>query len=726
MKLTSRRRLAVLLAFVLSTLGLLVLPTVAHAAQMESTEGPLVSITISPDLNCDVRYEGDSAPSWFAGTACGTFVSFDGALYGPATVPFGSGATGAAGYTPFTPVSQTAVTGDGTAASPFTITTVVALGATGIQLTQVDTYVVGMESYRTDVTLRNGSGAAIDALVYRGGDCYLQDSDSGLGDVLPGGAPVCRALPGSADPNRIIAFQPLTAGSRYIEAFYYDVWSAIGSQTPLPNTVVTDHEHDNGIALSWSLGVAASASATVSHLTVFSPTGATPVSFAKSADHAQVDAGASTGYTVTVSNPGAVAHTLTSITDTLPSGFSYVPGSTTGATTADPTVAGQDITWSGTFVVPAGTATTPGTLTLHFGVTASSVAGTYTNSVTGAGDGVTVLAALDTAPIEVRADVPVNPAPVVDAGVDQSVVEGSAASLAGTVTDTEPVTVAWTATAGANVDAGATCTFANPASASTTVTCTDDGTWTLTLTASDGTNGAVADSLVLTVTNAAPTVSITSPADTAVVATGAVTVKANVADAGSNDVLTCTVEWGDGASTTGTIADGVCTATHTYTADGAWEVTVTVTDDDGASASDSIILTTATTRTAKVTGGGFITTDGRVSFGFVAKSQADGTDGKLQVRSGKNKFHGTTVDMLTVEGNTATWSGTGRWNKAAGYTYTVTVVDNGTGGNSNNGKGKGASKKGDPDTFAVTITAPDGTVVYTSSGSLKGGNITVH
>ena len=46
---------------------------------------------------------------------------------------------------------------------------------------EVDTYVAGQESYRTDVTLTNSGGAPATGVIYRAGDCYLQESDTGFG-----------------------------------------------------------------------------------------------------------------------------------------------------------------------------------------------------------------------------------------------------------------------------------------------------------------------------------------------------------------------------------------------------------------------------------------------------------------------------------------------------------------------------------------------------------------
>ena len=129
--------------------------------------------------------------------------------------------TSSPGYTAFTPMSQTGPSGTGTASSPFTVTTTVALGDTGIRLTQVDSYQIGQDSYRTVITL---SGARSPARVYLGGDCYLQDSDYGRGAVLQGTAPVCKALPTSANPERVEGFLPLTDGSSYIQGSFDRSW----------------------------------------------------------------------------------------------------------------------------------------------------------------------------------------------------------------------------------------------------------------------------------------------------------------------------------------------------------------------------------------------------------------------------------------------------------------------------------------------------------------------
>lgn len=364
----------------------------AEAASITSA-GPLTQISTTADLNCAVNHAGDASGEWYGETACGTFVAVGGVLYGPAGLPAGSSASP---RTAWTPVSQT-TGGAGTAGSPFTITTDVTGGP--VQVHQVDAYVVGQESYRTTVTVTNTSTSQLPAVVYRAGDCFLANSDTGFGRVTPEGAGTsvaCVESVNNAPGARIEQLLPLTAGSRYLEAEYSEVWAAIGSQQPLPDTCRCGENIDNGIGLSWSPNLEPGVPVSFSELTTFSPAGVVPVVAAKTADTPTVLPGAADGYTVTFHNANAAAATLDNVADTLPAGFNYTTGSTTGAITTNPTVAGQTLTWTGPFTVPAG-----GDLTFHFGVTVTSVPGLYTNSVTAASGTATVVPALDTAAIAV-------------------------------------------------------------------------------------------------------------------------------------------------------------------------------------------------------------------------------------------------------------------------------------------------------------------------------------
>ncbi|MFZ2016728.1 MAG: Ig-like domain-containing protein [Nocardioides sp.] len=311
----------------------------------------------------------------------------DGTLYAPLDVPGGLALTG----TPWTPLSQT-TTGTGSPADPYTIVTDVAAGATGVTLTQTDTYVVGSESVRTTDVIHNGSHAR-SVTLYRAGDCFLNDSDSGLGQVNRlSGAVACKS-PGS---GRIEQWLPLSPGSHFYEAEFGELWTAVNSMAPFPDTCRCSEPIDNGAGLSWTAALSSDARATRSSLITFSPTGAAPLTLSATVAPGQVGPGGEVTYQVTVSNSGNAPTMLTSLTDTLPAGFGYLPGTTTGIATTDPQVSGDQLTWPLTTSVPA-----QSDLTLRFHATAAQTAGTYVDQASGTSATVEVVGITDAAPVTV-------------------------------------------------------------------------------------------------------------------------------------------------------------------------------------------------------------------------------------------------------------------------------------------------------------------------------------
>ena len=247
-------------------------PLVAAAADGEiASDGPLTRIIITPDLNCQVAHQDDISFEFFGDAvgACGTFLAVGGSLYGPASVP----PVGLVGSDAWTPVSQSAVTGSGSGGDPFRLVTIVDAGDIGIRLEQTDSYEVGEESYRTDVRISNCGAADERAILYRAGDCYLQDSDTGFGRVDEG-APAC--VISQASDARIEQWVPITAGSRYFEGGYSDVWEQVASGESFPDQCLCDEAVDNGAGLSWEVVIPAGGSVDISHLTFFSPEGRQP------------------------------------------------------------------------------------------------------------------------------------------------------------------------------------------------------------------------------------------------------------------------------------------------------------------------------------------------------------------------------------------------------------------------------------------------------------------
>lgn len=700
----------------LVALATLTIPTTAGAATVAITStGPLTRIIVSDQLNCQVARQGDADLQFFSGGsdngACGTLVAVDGVLFGPAFLPAAS-ATGP--RVPFTPVSQSAVTGAGTTGDPLKLTTIVDLGTTGVRLTQADSYVVGEDSYRTDVQIANGGTAPRAVVLFRAGDCYLQGSDQGYGFVDPARKTVgCSANPSNSPSGRVIAWSPVTDGNNYLEARQATVWGQIGAKSPLPDTCECGVFQDNAAALSWSLSLPAGGQETRSHLTTFSPAGQLPLLTAKTADSPAAATGEQDGYTITVSNPNPSPLVLDSVTDLLPAGFTYRAGTTTGATTANPAISGQTLDWTGPFTVPSS-----GSTSLHFGVNVADSSGQYFNRATAdAAGSATVVSTGDTAPITVTAQPP-NLPPSVDAGPAVAGDEGAPVSLRGTVTDPDgpPPSTAWTYTVGTGVDSGAACTFANPGAVETTVFCTDDGTYTLMLTAADGLNPPVSDTTQLTLANVAPTVTVTTPSADATSPVGqAVDLGAPFTDPGSNDSHTCEIQWGDGTSAQGAVGAGACSGTHTFAAPGAYTTVVRVSDDDGATGVAQVRVVVVAQSAVSVQGRGIVFDDGVTLFRFAVLADADGSHGVLRLRSHDGHFRSTSIDSLTTADRTATWSGTGRWNGADGYTFVATAQDTRIWR-----RYRWFSPR---DRFSVSVRHSGGDVIFEASGPVWAGGI---
>lgn len=137
---------------------------------------------------------------------------------------------------------------------------------------------VGDELYETNVALVNTGATAADIVLYRAGDCYLQNSDFGFGilDDPSFGSVGCVAA--NTDGNgihtkgsRLEEWIPLDGASNHIEGFYDNVWAAVGTRAPFPNTDQQDEYIDNGAGLSWSFQLAAGGQETHGNLIRISP-----------------------------------------------------------------------------------------------------------------------------------------------------------------------------------------------------------------------------------------------------------------------------------------------------------------------------------------------------------------------------------------------------------------------------------------------------------------------
>jgi hypothetical protein len=154
-------------------------------------------------------------------------------------------------------------------------------------------------------------------------------------------------------------------------------------------------------------------------------------------------------------------------------------------------------------------------------------------------------------------------------------------------------------------------------------------------------------------------------------------------------------------------------------ADGVGDVTITGTAVVGCGGAGSAACGITRDR---VTGGGWISRpDGaKATFGVSGGIKRDGFRGQLSyedhAQKGKRddiKVKGTGVTGYSViDAVTRRIKGTARFNGQRGFTYQVDVSDNG--------------EPGRNDVFALSVWNAAGTLVYSASGTLKGGNIQLH
>ena len=171
---------------------------------------------------------------------------------------------------------------------------------------------------------------------------------------------------------------------------------------------------------------------------------------------------------------------------------------------------------------------------------------------------------------------PVNRAPVVNAGPDQSVSEGDTVTLAGSASDPEnhAVSYSWQVVSGT----GPAITLSDATSATPSFATSDDGVYTLRLTVTDSQGASASDTVVVTVGNVSPTVSATG---------GSIDEGQTFSSTGSlvdpgADTWTATVDYGDGSGVQPLALNGKAFAlSHPYADNGSFTVTLTVTDDNG-------------------------------------------------------------------------------------------------------------------------------------------------
>ncbi|MET7703782.1 family 43 glycosylhydrolase [Streptomyces sp. NPDC005485] len=306
----------------------------------------------------------------------------------------------------------------------------------------------------------------------------------------------------------------------------------------------------------------------------------------------------------------------------------------------------------------------------------------------------------------------IDPVTIVHAGEDASGKEGDAIALNGTVSGAG--SPKWT------VSAGAPCTFADAAAARTTIACTDDGTYEVTLT-----GGRSSDTATVEVANAAPAITSAEGPKSPVPVGRRAVVTAKFTDPGASDSHTCAVDWKDGSKPqSGKVSASVCRAEHTYTKAGIRRPVMTITDDDGATDSETLPELIVYDRAAgPASGAGTITSPagafparpdltGKAAFAFGARYRKGATaptgEATFAFRPARLTFRSTASDWLVISGSHAVYQGSGTVNGKSGYGFRITATDK-------------------PDTFLIKIwkKSTDDVVYDNRAGAKTTGTVSV-
>jgi hypothetical protein len=333
--------------------------------------------------------------------------------------------------------------------------------------------------------------------------------------------------------------------------------------------------------------------------------------------------------------------------------------------------------------------------------------------------------------------------PYADAGAATTVAEGQSVTMTNSTWDSDgdAIAYAW------SHDRPGAATITPTTAAAPVLAGIDDATGTVSVTVTDA-DGPRTDTAPFTVTNVAPVIGTTSALDPPVALGHALQATVPFTDAGVADTHTATFAWGDGsttpASVTSTGGQGNAAATHTYAAAGLYPVTLTITDDDGGSATvvhEYVVVYDAAGGFA--TGGGWLASPsgaftpddssdpdvtGTARFAFVSKyakgaTKPSGTTA-FRFNAADLDFQSTSYDWMVVSGTKATYRGTGTVNGAGSYRFVLAADDSDT-------------RPGGVDRLRVRIwDQATGAVVYDNQAgsaldaapvtAIGGGQITVH
>jgi hypothetical protein len=201
------------------------------------------------------------------------------------------------------------------------------------------------------------------------------------------------------------------------------------------------------------------------------------------------------------------------------------------------------------------------------------------------------------------------------------------------------------------------------------------------------------------------------------------------------DSHTGTIDWGDGTTSSLTIASGSgasrnFSGTHTYAATGVYTIVAHIKDAGGLSvdATCKYPVVVFDSNVGFVTGGGWITSpSGKAAFGLVSKYNKgqSAPDGNTEFQAPGMNFKSTSYDWLVVAGAKAQYKGSGTVNGSGNYGFIVTAIDG------------SLKSKGNSDALRIKIwDKATGSVIYDNqpgapdtadpTTAVGGGSIRIH
>jgi PKD domain len=181
------------------------------------------------------------------------------------------------------------------------------------------------------------------------------------------------------------------------------------------------------------------------------------------------------------------------------------------------------------------------------------------------------------------------------------------------------------------------------------------------------------------VANVAPSVTLTAPQAGSVGVP--IALAASFTDPGIRDTHTCSVAWGDGTTSTGSVTEqggsGTCAASHSYSSATVTTATLTITDKDGGSGSAATQVVVVDQNAGFITGNGWIVAGGqRVTFALDAKYKKGGAlTGNVDVQTPAGSLHGTELQWLVVAGTRAELRGAATLDGRTGFTFQIVGDD---------------------------------------------------